>query len=185
MDHYLDIRLRPDPDFASIDLLSALVSKLHRALANRAKGDIGVSFPGYRGRYLGDHLRLHGSAGALQAFVGMQWLAGMRDHVEMGEPLPVPSGARHRIVRRVQAKSSPERLRRRRMKRHGISQDQAQALIPDAAAESLALPYVQLRSGSSGQRFPLFIDHRPPQASPQGGTFSSYGLSDTATVPWF
>jgi CRISPR-associated endonuclease Csy4 len=32
MDHYLDIRLRPDPYFPEAMLMGALYSKLHRAL---------------------------------------------------------------------------------------------------------------------------------------------------------
>ncbi|MEG1655801.1 MAG: type I-F CRISPR-associated endoribonuclease Cas6/Csy4, partial [Hafnia sp.] len=38
---------------------------------------------------------------------------------------------------------------------------------------------------STGQMFPLFIRQGKAQSHPQAGTFSSYGLSSTATVPWF
>jgi CRISPR-associated endonuclease Csy4 len=185
MDHYMDIRLRSDPDFASIELLGALLSKLHRTLARRAKGDIGISFPNYRGNYLGDHLRLHATKEALLEFMQADWLAGMRDHVIVGTAAVVPVDARHRVVRRVQAKSSPERLRRRLMRRHGLTVEQAQRSIPSSAAQRLELPHVQLRSASTGQRFPLFVEHCALASAGQRGAFSSYGLSDTATVPWF
>lgn len=185
MDHYLDIRLRPDPDFASIDLLGALMAKLHRALVRRGSGDIGISFPGLKGKYLGELVRLHGTSAALQSLMSDDWLTGMRDHVDLAPVAAVPLTASHRVVRRVQAKSSPERLRRRRMKRHGLNEEQAKERIPDSVQETLALPYVQLRSTSTGQRFPLFIEHGHARADAQPGHFSTYGLSDGATVPWF
>jgi len=45
MDHYLEIRVLPDPEFSSEMLMAALFAKLHRVLGARGQGDIGVSFP--------------------------------------------------------------------------------------------------------------------------------------------
>jgi len=184
--HYIDIRLRPDPDFSPDTLFEALFAKLHRALVRHGLGDVGVSFPGYDGdRKLGVQLRLHGVAKSLDQLMGQIWLKGMRDHVLDGPLTPVPAAVKHRIVRRVQAKSSPERLRRRQMRRHGLSEQQALEKVPACARESLSLPYVLLISRSTGHTFPLFVQHGPLLAEPQSGRFSSYGLSETATVPWF
>ena len=47
MDSYIDIRVRPDPEFSMPMLMNALVSKLHRALVAINADDIGISFPGY------------------------------------------------------------------------------------------------------------------------------------------
>jgi CRISPR-associated endonuclease Csy4 len=186
VNHYIDIRLRPDPDFPPDTLLDALFAKLHRALARYGRGDIGVSFPDYDGvRRLGAQLRLHGQAESLKQLMAQTWLTGMLDHVVVSQPTPLPSAVQHRIVRRVQAKSSPERLRRRQMRRHGLNEQQALEKVPDSARETLRLPYVQLKSTSTGHAFPLFIRHGPPLAEGQTGHFSTYGLSDTATVPWF
>jgi CRISPR-associated endonuclease Csy4 len=91
----------------------------------------------------------------------------------------------HRIVRRVQAKSNPERLRRRLAKRKNITLEQARELIPENAAQKLNLPFVTLQSASTGKLFRLFIEHMPVQPESQNGDFSFYGLSSTATVPWF
>lgn len=44
MDHYLEIRVLPDPEFSSEMLMAALFAKLHRVLGARGQGDIGVSF---------------------------------------------------------------------------------------------------------------------------------------------
>lgn len=186
MNHYIDVRLRPDPDFPPNILLDALYAKLHRALARHGRGDIGVSFPGYDGaRRLGAQLRLHSQAETLNQLMAQTWLTGLSDHVLVSQPAPLPSTVQHRIVRRMQAKSSPARLRRRQMRRHGLNEQQAVEKVPDSAQETLFLPYVRVVSASTGHAFPLFIQHGPLQAVAHSGKFSSYGLSDTATVPWF
>lgn len=185
--HYLDITLRPDPEFSPAHLLNALYAKLHRALVHMGTGDVGVSFPQLapQGQHLGQVLRLHGSPEALQRLQALPWLQGMHDHVQCGEAAPVPINVQHRSVNRVQAKSSPERLRRRQMKRKGLTEAQALELVPDSARETLALPYLDVHSSSTGQRFRLFVRHSPVRADAVEGLFSAYGFSHEATVPWF
>jgi CRISPR-associated endonuclease Csy4 len=187
MDHYIDIRLLPDPEFPPPVLMNALFSKLHRRLVEAGGGEIGVSFPGYREDppQLGQRLRLHGSLTALDRLMQAEWLSGMRDLLHVEGPFELPPVQGYRQVHRVQAKSSPERLRRRRMKRHHLSPEQARRAVPDEAAERLRLPYVVLDSRSTGQRFRLFIRQGPLQDRPGNGTFSHYGLGNGATVPWF
>lgn len=184
--HYLDIHLLPDPEFPAGQLMNALFAKLHRVLVQLGSDSIGVSFPGARSAAgLGNHLRLHGCQAALNELMALPWLTGMRDHVRIAEPAPVPADAQHCRVRRVQADSNPERLRRRAMKRHGLTEEQARERIPDAAVKWLRLPYLQLRSQSTGQPFRLFIEQGPPGHEPTAGKFNAYGLSQQATVPWF
>ncbi len=187
MDHYLDIRLRPDPEFTATVLMSALFAKLHRGLVSLGTDGVGVSFPEVEKAPvgLGEKLRLHGTEADLQELMATAWLTGMRDHVQVLPPRPVPRQVRYRTVRRVQAKSSPERLRRRWIRRKGLTEEAARRLVPDTVAERLDLPYVTLTSRSTGQKFRLFIEHGPLLETPVGGRFSSYGLSPTATVPWF
>lgn len=184
-DHYLDIHLLPDPEFAPNQLLGALFAKLHRALVQLGSGDIGISLPGVGASGPGTHLRLHGSLPALQCLQTLEWLTGMRDHLRLGELTAAPPGCRYRCVRRVQVDSSPQRLRRRLMQRHDLDEAAACQRIPDTSARRTDLPWVEMRSQSSSQRFRLFIDHGPLQDNPCTGTFSSYGLSSTATIPWF
>ena len=187
MDHHLDIRLLPDPEFPPSMLMNALFAKLHRALVDLDSTAIGVSFPDHtlEPLTLGQRLRLHGEARALTDLMDRDWLRGMRDHIRLHGPAEIAGGAPHRAVRRVQAKSSPERLRRRLIKRKGIDQVAASAAIPDQAAERLDLPFVTLQSRSSGQTFRLFIEHGPTQPEPTPGPFGHYGLGRGATVPWF
>lgn len=187
MDHYVDIDVQPDPEFPAHQLMEALYAKLHRALVAQNSTRIGVSFPGFslRGPHLGTRLRLHGSLAALSGLLASDWLAGMRDHVTLTQPNRVPESVKHCVVSRVQVKSSPERLRRRLMRRHDIDAQEAYNRIPDEAARSVELPFVQLRSTSTGQSFRLFIKHGPVHVNPILGEFNSYGLSLLATVPWF
>ena len=187
MDHYIDIKLLPDPEFPAPMLMNALFAKLHRGLVDHGGGDIGVSFPEVGGKTLalGSQLRLHGNSTSLGLLMQSGWTQGMRDHITLIEPRPIPPAVQHRVVRRVQAKSNPERLRRRLISRKAIDAEDALAAIPDSSAERLALPYIEMSSHSTGQRFRLFIEHLAPQSVPVTGRFSAYGLSNTATVPWF
>ncbi|MDF1484518.1 type I-F CRISPR-associated endoribonuclease Cas6/Csy4 [Ramlibacter sp. H39-3-26] len=185
--HYIDITLLPDPEFSHAHLLSALYAKLHQVLVQLQANDIGVSFPRYQQhpRTLGTVLRLHSSEAALARLMGIDWLKGMRDHIALTAMSPAPTGALHRAVIRRQFKTSVERLRRRRMLRKGETAEQAAAAIPDSAQRQPNLPFTQLHSATTGQRFCLFVEHVPIQASPQAGSFNCYGLSHGATVPWF
>ncbi len=183
--HFVDIDVRPDEDFPSSQLMGALYARLHKGLVVHGKGDIGVSFPAHTHRWLGNRLRLHGSAEALGLLMGQDWLKGMRDHLDLSPASPVPAQVQHRQVKRVQTQSSPERLRRRLMRRHNLTAEEAAQRIPDTAAQLAALPSVFVRSSSTGQAFRLFVCHGPVASEPQGGGFSTYGLSLGASVPWF
>lgn len=188
--HYLDITLMPDPEFSHSHLLGALVSKLHRALVHLQASDIGVSYPKHVGaplskRTLGSVLRLHGTQQALQGLMTQDWLKGMRDHTQVTAVAAAPAGTQHRLVLRRQFKTSAERLRRRRMQRKGETAEQAAAAIPESVERCPDLPFVQLRSTSTGQPFCLFVEHGKVQVDAISGDFNTYGLSQGATVPWF
>ena len=188
--HYIDITVLPDPEFSHAHLLGALMSKLHRALVQMTASDIGVSFPQHVNapqskRTLGAVLRLHGTPISLDGLMAQPWLKGMRDHVDVSEVTTVPTDARHLLVLRRQFKTNAERLRRRRMQRKGETADQAAAAIPDSVERRPNLPFVQLRSSSTGQPFCLFVEHGSPNPDPIVGGFNTYGLSLGATIPWF
>ena len=187
MNHYIDIRLRPDPELASHHILAALYTRLHHALVNLQATDIAVVFPRYDiDQYtLGNHLRLCGPEAALVQLLATQWLHGIHDHVSVTALRAVPAHVTHRTLRRLQVKSNPERLRRRLMKRHTLTEVQARERISDRVAQRTSLPFVALRSASSGQLFRLFLELGPEEPQPCTGSFNTYGLSATATIPWF
>ncbi|MBE0689386.1 MAG: type I-F CRISPR-associated endoribonuclease Cas6/Csy4 [Anaerolineae bacterium] len=185
--HYIDIMVVPDPETSAAQLLSALYGRLHLALVERGAGDIGVSFPRYSiaPRSLGDMVRIHGSEAALRALMGNDWLKGVRDHVRFSELGSAPADASHRVVRRRQFKTNVERLRRRRMKRKNETEAQAASAIPATIERRPDLPFVHIRSHSTGKPFCLFISLGPLHDTPVPGEFNTYGLGGTATVPWF
>lgn len=188
MDRYIEIQVLPDPEFTTSLLLGALVSKLHRGLVHLGQGTVGISFPEVNLENpvnLGERLRLHGTEAQLIQLTSLNWLSGVQDHTRIQDLAAVPPGARYRTFYRVQTKSNPERLRRRRMKRMGEDLEAARLAIPDSIAKRLTLPFITLASQSTGQRFPLFINASPPVEKAVTGTFNSYGLSRNTTVPWF
>ena len=186
MDKYIEFCLLPDPDQPPTLLMNVLYGKLHLALVELGSGDVGVSFPdAIRCNTLGSRLRLHGSVDALERLMQINWTVGMHDYVVQSSVMSVPADTKFRTCYRVQAKSNPERLRRRMMKRHDVNAETAAREIPDIAAETLRLPYVQIKSLSSGKHFRLFFQLGPLEQAARDGVFNAYGLSREATIPWF
>ncbi len=187
MDRYCDITILPDPEFSKHSLMNELFGRLHLALYDLQSSDIGVSFPHVDEERpsLGDRLRLHGCDASLTALLRLNWLGGVRDHVLLGPLSVLPGNTQHRIVRRVQSKSNPERVCRRYAKRHDMTIEEARARMPEVSPQLLHLPYLSLRSHSTGHPFRLFVEHGSVCPEPVSGSFSFYGLSTRASVPWF
>lgn len=185
--HYIDLSLAPDPEVSLPQLLGALYDRLHLALVHHRTESVGVSFPRYSldPRSLGPLLRLHGQPLVLEKLMSGDWLKGTRDYVRVSDVAPAPADALHRTVQRRQFKTSAERLRRRRMRRKGESPEQAAKAIPISVERRPDLPYVWLRSRSTGQPYCLFIALGPLRPDPVPGAFNSYGLSSSSTIPWF
>lgn len=184
--HYQNIVLLPDAELVPQVLMSMLFSKLHKALVSAQTVQVGVSFPEQKEHFLGNVLRLHGSAVTLDHLDALSWLGGLRGYVQLGAVVPVPlSVLGYCTVRRRQAQSNPDRLRRRMMRRKGITWEQAVQALPDACGEMLDLPFVQLHSSSTGENFRLFIEQGALRQEATEGTFSQYGLSSKTTIPFF
>jgi len=188
MDHYMEFKILPDPEFPTPILMNALFLKLHRVLVQLDNKQLGISFPKVQKNKpsLGDHLRIHGCLNELKQLQAQNWLTGMRDHIEVKEIASVPDNAQHCRIQRIQIKSNAERLRRRYAKRHPEeSEEEIMAKFPDSKEKRSKLPYLRIKSQSTGQQFCLFLRHHLPQEEPTTGLFNSYGLSAEATVPWF
>jgi CRISPR-associated endonuclease Csy4 len=185
--HYVDFKALPDPETSSSQVLEILYERLHLTLVRHRLNNIGVSFPGYslNPRTLGPVLRLHSDEATLTQLMSSEWLKGVRDHVRMTPVASAPETALHRAVQRRQFKTNVDRLRRRRMRRKGETEEQAIQAIPITAEHRPNLPYLHLRSSSNGHAYCLFITTGPAQQQATPGDFNSYGLSGKATVPWF
>jgi CRISPR-associated endonuclease Csy4 len=184
MNNYIDINVLPDQEFSPSLLMNALFAKFHRALVEAGHGEVGVSFPQAQ-KTLGDSIRLHGSQVALQRLMAIGWLKGLTDYTCVTVISIVPDNCKYRVVRRVQAKSSVERMYRRSIRKGWLTTEEAETRMETGKEQQLKLPFVQLKSHSSGQSFRLFIQQGKLLVSPVEGEFSAYALSDVATIPWF
>lgn len=186
MDYYLDITILEDPEFTKPILMNALFSKLHRALVEVSQNDIGVSFPNASKKSLGDKLRLHGGQGRLEELEALPWRRGLGDFTLVTKITQIPSTNEFCLVKRVHVKSNADQLRRRAMKRHDLSYEEAVERIPKEAEKQLELPFVRIKSKSTGdQQFRLFIKQTFTASKGEAAKFSKYGLSATSTLPWF
>lgn len=183
MKFYCDIKVLPDPEASEPVLISNLMAKLHRALVELKEVNIGVSFPNV-GKTLGDTLRLHGDEAHLKQLFDLNWLKGLRDYCTQTLTLMVPEECQYRCVKRKQAKSADNK-RKRSIAKGWLSAEEAILKIGNEQQTLLILPFVQLKSSSTGQVMKLFIEHGSLQDKEVAGQFTRYGLSSLATVPWF
>lgn len=191
--HYLDIHLRGDEETPVHDVLGVAFGRLHSVFTQDRVNSVGLSFPRYvsAGAYetchaLGNVIRLHGAERALTEILGVDWLRNLGDHVRVGAATEVPSGATFARWIRVQPKSSTERLMRRAMKRHDLTEEAARERYRAHVPERVSSPYISVRSTSTRRAFRLYLQ-RVPAEDAQAGTFSAYGLSTRTgpTVPVF
>lgn len=183
MNHYVDIKLLPDAEIPATVLMNATYTKLHKALFDLHATDIGVSFPKLK-KTLGDLLRIHGTAETLDKLQCLNWIGGMKGYCEQSDIRSVPAGAKYRVVSRRQSTMSNAKLNRL-LKRGTISDEQIEQYTGKMLAKGLNIPYLELVSGSSGQKHRRYIECGPPLDNPTEGVFDQFGLSKTATVPWF
>jgi len=184
MNYYVDVFILANPELLDHILMCELLQRLHNALVDLGNGEIGVSFPRFNTN-LGNHLRLHGNLHILQRLMSFDWIGTVQDHVKTTSIHPIPQKVEYRNIRRVQCKSSIERLMRRSVKKGWLTKEEADEKIENSKDCVLNLPYVKLRSHSTKQLFRLFIGHGPILSESVPGSFSTYGLSSQATVPWF
>jgi CRISPR-associated endonuclease Csy4 len=183
MEKYIEITLSPDPEMRLNCLLNAVYTKLHKALCDFGSTNIGVSFPKYKVT-LGNVLRLHGNQSDLAALQQQNWLGGMSGYCNVSEVLPVPESVQFRRVSRKQANMTQAKLNRL-LKRGSITEDKAKQYRAKMFAKGLDNPYLELQSGSNGHKHRRYIEFGELQLSSVAGDFDQFGLSKTATVPWF
>ncbi|KZX37803.1 type I-F CRISPR-associated endoribonuclease Cas6/Csy4 [Wohlfahrtiimonas chitiniclastica] len=177
---------------------------------------IGFSFPGYvfepdqgkiglgktmrifapgtpkrlRSACLGKTMRIFAQTEAeLMALNAGLWLSRLTDYVHISSIKPVPNRVTHyAIYQRKQVKSSVERLARRYAKRKHVTFEDAMAHLNGKTPEYCDLPYVQMKSESTDQRFHLLIHKVKVTAPTEAANFTTYGLShheQLSAVPEF
>jgi len=188
MNCYFEIQILNNPEISSNVVMGLAFQKLHVALAQQGDGNIGVSFPDIKGsnkKTLGSIIRVCGTQKDLERLLQSQWKNNLQDYLSVTDIRHVPTQTKFCIVKRVQVKSSIERIRRRCIRKGWLTEEQALLKFSSKTEEKLDLPFLHMKSLSTGQPFRLFIEHSKELDQPVSGKFSAYGLSTTATVPWF
>jgi len=183
MNHYLDILLKPDAEMAVNRLLNIVYTKLHKALYDLKSTSIGISFPKYEVT-LGNVLRIHGDKSNISDLQGLSWIGGMSGYCVVSEINPVPEDVKFRMISRKQSNMSPAKMRRL-LKRGSITEDEVKAYKAKMFTKGLDDPYLELVSGSNGHKHRRYIEFGDLVDEPVPGEFDQFGLSKTATVPWF
>jgi len=191
MKYYLEITLLPQPEIPLYFLWEKVYGQVHLALVEmqdeEGKVAIGAAFPGYDASQfqLGCKLRLFAEKkAALEKIDLNKWLSRLTDYVHIATIREVPEQCQYAVFRRLQPKSSTPRLARRKAKRKGISFEQAMSLLSDHKEQASNKPFIWCKSLSSDSRYRLMIDCVSAGRA-QAGSFSTYGLSCTNTVPVF
>ena len=183
MDKYIDIRLQPDAEMPVNRLLNNVYTKLHKALHDLKSTNIGISFPKYEVT-LGNVLRIHGDKSSLNDLQGLNWIGGMSGYCEVGEIKSVPAAVQFRVISRKQTTMSPAKMRRL-LKRGSLDEEGVKTYKAKMFTKGLDNPYLELVSGSNGYKHRRYIEFGDLADEPVSGEFDHFGLSKTATVPWF
>jgi len=193
MNYYQEIKILPDAEMRENLLLNKTVTKLHKALHDQKQTAIGVSFPNFNLK-LGDTIRLHGNQNDLQTLQDSNWLGGLSGYCDVSEIMPVPENIKgYRTISRIQPTMTEAKLKKR-IDYQQINGDLKNKEDIDAYKKqykakmfsvSLDNPYLELQSTSTGELYRIFINFGDIQNEPVTGEFNRFGLSKTATVPWF
>ncbi len=197
MKYYIYITLLPDAEASLGFLWQKVYQQLHIALADnkvdKNESAISIAFPKYRDNEfpLGDKVRLFANQQEqLKQLNVEKWLIRFMDYTHIKPikevPLTVKQFAR---FKRKQFKSNFIKEAKRRAMYTGESLEVAQEHFKHYQTET-SLPFINMISLSMNgditlnRKFKLFITRELFEKA-QLGVFDCYGLSKTATVPWF
>lgn len=183
MNFFINIELKPDSEMPVNRLLNNVYTKLHKTLCDVNSTSIGVSFPRYKVLF-GNVLRIHGSEGDLLQLQKINWLGGISGYCKVSDITTVPDGVKFRTISRKQTTMSMSKLRRLQ-KRGSIMEDEINKYKAKMFTKGLDNPYVELTSSSNSNKHRRYIEFGELLDAPVEGTFDQFGLSKTATVPWF
>lgn len=164
---------------------AASLIRLHQDFKIR----IGVAFPKYDREklHLGNKLRLLATDSDILRKLNLDMaLAQLVDYVHITQIREVPEKIDgYAFFKRIQLKSSNERLIRRRAKRQGISYEQAASYFEGRKENYSRAPFIHIKSLSTGKRYRLIIEREDTATASSEAIFSTYGLSSRSTVPIF
>lgn len=183
MNYYIDIQIQPDAEMRENELLNKVYAKLHKALFDLQSADIGVSFPDYK-ILLGRTLRIHATENRLSELQALNWLGGLSGYCKVSAIKPIPENVQYRTVSRVQSTMSEAKLQRL-IKRKTIAESDIKHYKAKMFQKGLDNAFVELQSTSNKQQYRFYFTFGELCDIATEGEFNQFGLSKTATIPWF
>ena len=200
MKYYLDITLLPDAEANLGFLWQKVFQQVHIMLVDNKVADnesaVALSVVGYGDKTfpLGNKLRLlAASEDILQKLDIQQWLNRLSDYCHISSVKAVPAGIKHyaRFARK-NVKSIEKKAQRRALHLDKPYDEVMAYLIEEGKSKACKLPFINVESQDTKNRieqgvscqFLLFIEQALFDKA-ANGKFDCYGLSKTATVPWF
>lgn len=183
MNHFVELKIKPDDEMRENVLLNKIYTKLHKALYNLKSTDIAISFPSYKVK-LGNVIRLHSSENRLSKLQGLNWLGGLNGYCDVSEIQAIPDAVQHRNISRIQSNMTASKLCRL-IKRGSINAEETKQYKAKMFTQGLDNPYLELDSVSNGNKHRRYIQFGELLDMPIAGDFDQFGLSKTATIPWF
>lgn len=183
MKHYIDIKLLPDEDIPIYFLRNKIYAKFHKVLFTLKSTNIGISFPHYKVK-LGHVIRIHGAETKLIELQAKNWLGGLISYCDVSSIQAIPNKVVYRTISRKQSNMTEAKLKRL-IKRGSISPDEIKGYKAKMFQQGLDNPYLELDSSSNGHKHRRYIAFGELVKSNIEGKFDSFGLSKTATIPWF
>ncbi|MBF0264822.1 MAG: type I-F CRISPR-associated endoribonuclease Cas6/Csy4 [Gammaproteobacteria bacterium] len=164
-------------------LLNKIYTKFHKALFTLNADNIGISFPKYK-VLLGNTIRLHSSKQSMKELQSTNWIGGLSGYCDISAIQEIPEQVKYRTISRKQANMTEAKLRRL-IKRSTISSEETKKYKTKMFSQSLENAYLELDSNSNGHKYRRYIQFGELQDKPVNGHFDTFGLSKTATIPWF
>lgn len=200
MKYYLDITLLPDAEANLGYLWQKVFQQVHIALVDNKVGDnesaVALSIVDYGDKDfpLGNKLRLLAdSEKTLQKLDIHRWLNRLSDYCHIKPIKPVPGAVtKYACFKRKPVKSIEKKAQRRAVHLNKPYDEVLAYLLEEGQSNQCKLPFINVESQDTKKRaeqgvscrFLLFIEQALFEA-PVSGKFDCYGLSKTATVPWF
>ena len=183
MNHYFEIKLIPDSEMPEAELVSKVYTKFHKLLCDLQTNQVGISFPEVSYK-LGTLFRVHASIDVLQKIQNIDWLGGLKGYCQLSEIALVPETAQYRTISALRNKHNNARLRRM-VTRGNVNEEAIHNYKRKMLGSWLEQPFIDLKSTSTGQTYRKFFLFGDITKKSKEGEFDLFGLSKTATIPFF
>ncbi len=185
---YIDIKILPNAEIPVATMMGELYTRLHHRLVQMRTDQIAVSFPQCREEpvTIGDTIRIIGPDSVLRECTTGTWMKRFMDFARISDIQSVPDNVEWKNLNKVRGARSVDSERRRYKKRFNVSDPDVIKKIPDRKIQPMNMPFLWVRSTSTGQNYPLFFRiTKSAQDNQREWTFNSFGLSKTSEIPWF